>query len=74
MALLRAMGKRVHLCLIYAKHPTYNIRKSWSIILPSEMQLMDPQLDLTGVLLIEQKALERKNWGLTREVPSLLEN
>ena len=25
---------------------------------------MDPQLDLTGVLLIEQKVLERKNWGL----------
>ena len=41
-------------------------RKSQSIILPSETQLMDPHLDLTGVLLIEQKALERKNWDLAQ--------
>ena len=50
----------VHFCLIYAKQPPYDIRKGWSIILASEMQVMGPQLDLTGVLLIEGKALERK--------------
>ena len=72
LALLRAMGRRrVHLCLIYAKHPTYNIRKSRSIILPSEMQLMDPQLGLAGLLLM----LWRERTGtLPREAPSLLEN